>query len=260
MVILKYLQGFILKKIILILLFTFISFSFIGCADKTNNISDPVNEESTTKSEVFDPLSGYNEVMTQFNDKFYLYVLSPTARGYAYIVPEAARTGIDNFFTNLLFPIRFVNNLLQFKFQNSSEELGRFLVNTIFGLGGFMDPATKELNMKIHPEDFGQTLGFYGMGEGFPVVLPFIGQSNLRDMVGLTADSAVSPLSTTASNTLEYKIPDDTIQSVAIGIFYGINNISLKANEYENLTKDVPNLYPFLRDIYSKTRQQQIKE
>lgn len=246
-----------MKKIIFILLFTLIGFANETNTDDTTN---KINLEPTTKSVVFDPLSGYNEVMTQFNDKFYIYVLAPTAKGYNYIVPQAARTGIDNFFTNLLFPIRFVNNLLQLKFQNSAEELGRFFINTIFGLGGFMDPATTELNMKIHKEDFGQTLGFYGIGEGFHFVLPFLGQSNLRDMVGLTADGIVSPTSTAANNAIEYKIPDNTLQEVGIGTFYFINSSSLNPNSYEDLTKDVPDLYPFLRDTYTKTRQQQISE
>ncbi|MFX4243430.1 MlaA family lipoprotein, partial [Aliarcobacter butzleri] len=88
------------------------------------------SEFASKTKEVLDPLSGFNRVMTSFNDKFYIYVLAPTARGYAYVVPETARIGIDNFFTNLFFPIRFTNNLLQLKFQNASEELGRFLMNT----------------------------------------------------------------------------------------------------------------------------------
>nr|MBP7770204.1 VacJ family lipoprotein [Aliarcobacter sp.] len=101
-----------MKKILLLL--SLILFSF---AD--DNLNDEFDSEFTNKSlEVFDPLSGYNRLMTTFNDKAYIHVFNPIAEGYAYVVPDLARTGLDNFFHNLFFPIRFTNNLLQLKFQN----------------------------------------------------------------------------------------------------------------------------------------------
>ena len=123
-----------------------------------------------------------------------------------------------------------------------------------------MDPATKELNMKTHDEDFGQTLGFYGVGEGFPIVLPFLGPSNLRDTVGLVADSYVNPLSTTGDSDLRYKIPNNMGQQIAIQTFDAVNSTSLKLGQYESLKKDALDLYPFLRDIYSQARKKQIEE
>ncbi|MCG3687811.1 VacJ family lipoprotein [Aliarcobacter butzleri] len=247
-----------MKKIIFILLFTLVSFANEA---NTNDISDEFDSEFASKTkEVFDPLSGYNRVMTSFNDKFYIYVLAPTARGYAYVVPETARIGIDNFFTNLFFPIRFTNNLLQLKFQNASEELGRFLMNTIWGLGGFMDPATNELDMKIHKEDFGQTLGFYGVGEGFHIVLPFLGPSNLRDLTGLVAGEIISPTSTIGEHTFKYKIPNNTLEEFGLVSLYKINEFSFNPNQYEIIKKDALDLYPFLRDIYNQSRQKQIEE
>ena len=179
-------------------------------ADLKKYNSDFDSEFTNNNVEVFDPLSGYNRLMTNFNDKFYLNVLNPVSKSYAFVVPETARIGIDNFFNNLMFPVRFTNNLLQLKFQNSTEELGRFLVNTIWGLAGFMDVAKSELQWKEHKEDFGQTLGFYGVGDAIPVVLPLIGPSNLRDIVGLGADSYVSALSTTGDSDLNYKIPKES--------------------------------------------------
>ncbi|NCB11044.1 MAG: VacJ family lipoprotein, partial [Erysipelotrichia bacterium] len=211
-------------------------------------------------NEVFDPLSGYNRLMTTFNDKLFVNVLVPVANGYAYVVPQTARTGIENFFDNIRFPIRFVNNLLQLKFENASEELGRFLINTLWGLGGFMDLATSELNMKAHKEDFGQTLGFYGVGEGFHIVLPFFGPSNVRDTIGLTADSIVSPVSSMGKNTLDYKITDNALQLATIKAFDVVNSTSLNPNQYQTLKKDALDLYPFLRDIYTQARKRQIQE
>lgn len=247
-----------MKNLILILLL--INFSFAN-ENNNDNFDEEFNSEfSTKKEEIFDPLSGYNRVMTSFNDKVFINVLNPVAEGYAYITPETMRIGINNFFENILFPVRFSNNLLQLKFKNSSEELGRFLINTLWGLGGFMDPATKELNMQAHKEDFGQTLGFYGVGEGFPIVLPFLGPSNLRDMVGIVGDSYISPLSTTGDSDLRYKIPNNLVQELGIQTFNVVNSTSLRLGQYESLRKDALDLYPFLRDIYSQARKKQIEE
>ena len=224
------------------------------------NDDDFDSEFTQNNQEIFDPLSGYNRFVTSFNDKVFINILNPVSEGYAYIVHENIRIGISNFFENIMFPVRFSNNLLQLKFKNSSEELGRFLVNTLWGLGGFMDPATKELNMQAHKEDFGQTLGFYGIGDGFHVVLPFLGPSNLRDIVGIGADSYVSALSTTGDSDLRYKIPNNMVQQIGIKTFDVVNYNSLKLGQYESLKKDALDLYPFLRDIYTQARKKQIEE
>lgn len=225
------------------------------------DFADEFEEEfKVSNQEVFDPLSGYNRAMTSFNDGFYTHVLSPVSKSYAYAVPEVARTGINNFFTNLMFPVRFVNNLLQFKFENASKELGRFVVNTIWGLGGFMDQATNTLGMEIYDEDFGQTLGYWGVKEGFHVVLPFLGPSNLRDIVGLSVDSLASPTSQMGHNTVPYKIPEDTWQELGIESFDTVNTYSFHPDLYNNLKKDALDLYPYLRDIYTQKRNKEIAE
>ena len=204
-----------MKKLIFIILISILTYTNTSANEKVplSNVEKKANVKNeffddfdnefakTEEKHPFDPLSGYNRVMTTFNDKLYINVLNPVATGYSNTLPQSFRISVSNFFDNLLFPIRFVNNLLQFKFQNCTEELGRFVVNTIWGLGGFMDPASSELGWKAHNEDFGQTLGFYGVGEGFHVVLPFLGPSNLRDMVGLVADGYVSPISTTRNTS-----------------------------------------------------------
>jgi len=218
------------------------------------------DEFEDEKVEIFDPLSGYNRVMTSFNDKVYIYALDPIATGYTYVLPQTVRIGISNFFSNLLFPLRFTNNLLQLKFENSTEELGRFLINSTFGLLGFMDPAKDELGWNEHNEDFGQTLGFYGLGEGFHVVLPLLGPSNLRDMIGLAADSYINPLTTTGSSDIQYKIPNNSLENIGITTEKTINSTSLRLGQYENIRKDALDLYPFLRDIYNQARKKQIEE
>lgn len=246
-----------MKNLIFIILLVTFSFS----KDNTKDIENEFDSEYTQKQvEIFDPLSGYNRAMTTFNDYLFLNVVDPISRGYAYVTPETIRIGINNFFENIMFPVRFTNNLLQLKFQNSSEELGRFLINSLWGLGGVLDSATKELDMKPHKEDFGQTLAFYGVGDGFPIVLPFLGPSNLRDTLGLVADSYVSPLSTSGDAYAKYKIPNNVIEQISIASFNTINSVSLTPGEYESIRKDALDLYPFLRDIYSQARKKQIEE
>ena len=248
-----------MKNFIIIILL--VIFSYANEDTNNDNFENEFDSEfSTKKEEVFDPLSGYNRVMTTFNDKLFMNILNPISKGYAYVTPEPIRIGVSNFFENIIFPVRFSNNLLQLKFQNSAEELERFVVNTLWGLGGFLDPATNELKIEAHKEDFGQTLGFYGVGEGFPVVLPLLGPSNVRDIVGIVGDSYVSPLTVTGNEDIKYKIPNNMKQQIGIQAFDVINSTSLKLGQYESLKKDALDLYPFFRDIYSQARKKQIEE
>mgnify|MGYP000916020192 FL=1 len=250
-----------MKNFIFVILLVVFAFADNKGNTNNNDLENEFDSEfSIKKEEIFDPLSGYNRYMTTFNDKVFLNILNPISKGYAYITPEPIRIGINNFFENIMFPVRFSNNLLQLKFQNSSEELERFVINSLWGLGGVLDSATNELHIKSHKEDFGQTLGFYGVGEGFPIVLPFLGPSNLRDTMGIVPDSYVSVLSTTGSSDLNYKIPNNLLQEVGIKTFDTINSTSLTLGEYESIRKDALDLYPFLRDIYSQARKKQIEE
>jgi len=228
---------------------------------QTEEFSDEFEEEFAGKetNDTYDPLSGYNRAMTSFNDTVIIYGLTPLAKAYAAILPQPLRIGISNFVHNLQFPIRFTNNLLQGKFQNSSNELERFIVNSTVGIGGLMDPAKHYMNIHPHEEDFGQTLGYYGVGSGFHVVLPFIGPSNVRDIVGITADGVLSPL-VNVRGLENYKIPDNLEQTIGIYAIVLINKTSLHIGEYEDLKKDAVDLYPFLRDIYEQKRDSEIAE
>ncbi|MDD2383909.1 MAG: VacJ family lipoprotein [Sulfurospirillaceae bacterium] len=230
----------------------YVSTSSLGNDDFEKEFNDPKKEN------IIDPLSGYNIIMTNINDKFYEYLLKPTAQGYAYIVPENARNGIGNFFDNLFFPIRFVNNLLQFKIQNSIDELERFTINSTMGIAGFADVAYSTFNIKSHQEDFGQTLGFYGVGSGFHVVLPLFGSSNLRDIAGLLADAWIDPLNYIAARDIN--ILKNSEQSLYLTGFYTINKTSLHIEEYDNFKKDAIELYPYLRSFYESRRTKLISE
>ena len=219
-----------------------------GEDDFDEEFEDEFND--TSEDEVFDPLSGYNRLMTSVNDTIYEWILIPTAKGYRWVVPEPPRRAIDRFFNNLNFPVRFVNNVLQLKFENAGEEFLRFGVNTTIGLLGFTDPAKHWFDLEAHPEDFGQTLGHYGVGGGFHIVLPLLGPSNLRDAISLVPDMYLDPIGQIEDN------------EVALGVraLKTVNTFSLRVDEYESLRKDAIDLYPFLRDIYEKNRKRQIEE
>lgn len=219
-------------------------------------------EEEFSREEtnnIIDPLSGYNRVMTSFNDKAMIYLINPVAEAYAFILPQPVRIGVSNAVDNIQFPIRFANNLLQLKFKNSLDELKRFIVNSTIGLGGLMDPAKNYMDIPAHDEDFGQTLGYYGAGSGFHIVLPFFGPSNVRDLLGLTADAYISPI-VYMENLEKYKIPNNTDQTIGIFTVDFINTTSLHPGEYESLKKDAIDLYPFLRDTYEQKRNSEIAE
>jgi phospholipid-binding lipoprotein MlaA len=266
----------------LLFLFTISILSFQGCSTKlpitpehtqqketlqdtkTFQKNSLTNTEFDTEFEdeeeaIIDPLSGYNTFMTSFNDIFITYALNPVSEVYGYIIPQPIRIGISNAFHNIQFPIRFANNLLQGKFQNASDETERFIVNSTVGLAGLMDPAQEYMHIPKHNEDFGQTLGYYGVDSGFHIVLPFFGPSNVRDFLGISVDAYASPL-VNVRGLENYKIPNNFAQSTAIVAGYLINKNSLELGQYESLKKDALELYPFLRDIYEQKRTADIEE
>ena len=226
------------------------------------------DEFENAEEEIFDPLSGYNSVMTEFNDGFYVYVLDPVARGYRWIMPDPARRGVKNFFHNLLFPIRFVNNALQLKPINAGEEMFRFIINSTVGIFGIWDPAKEWFGLEAHEEDFGQTLGYYGVGGGFHIVLPFLGPSNLRDMFSLYPDMQMDPVYSVENRPYNFPkkegeylgLSRQTIQQTNLLMLKTVNRESLRIGQYENLKKDAIELYPFLRDVYEQNRAKLIEE
>jgi phospholipid-binding lipoprotein MlaA len=140
-----------------------------------------------------DPLEGINRAIYSFNENVDKVVVKPLATVYRDAIPEFVRTGVGNFFGNLAYPIVIANDMLQGKITQGLDDTSRFMTNSTFGLLGFLDVATPA-GMPAQNEDFGQTLGVWGFGEGVYIVLPFLGPSNLRDTVGLVADYQVDLL------------------------------------------------------------------
>jgi len=145
---------------------------------------------STVQHPSGDPWEGANRKIFWFNDEVDVHVLEPVAKGWRWALPEMVRTGFTNFFQNLGTPVVAVNQLLQGKPLQGASDTGRFLVNTIVGLG-FIDPAS-QWGLKRHDEDFGQTLAVWGVPGGPYLVIPLLGPSNARDLTGLVVDTAMS--------------------------------------------------------------------
>jgi phospholipid-binding lipoprotein MlaA len=134
-----------------------------------------------------DPLEGINRGIYKFNDVADKAIIKPVATAYKAVAPTPVRKGFNNFFTNLGSITTVLNDLLQFKFSNAFSDAGRFVINSTFGLAGFIDVAGMD-KIALRKEDFGQTLGHWGIGNGAYLVLPFIGPSSVRDTTGLAFD------------------------------------------------------------------------
>ncbi|MDD0975585.1 VacJ family lipoprotein [Pseudomonas fontis] len=140
-----------------------------------------------TALNIYDPLEPMNRRIYHFNYRFDQWVFLPVVNGYRYITPQFVRSGVSNFFSNLGDVPNLLNSLLQLKGQRSMEITARLLLNTTIGVAGLWDPATM-MGLPHQSEDFGQTLGFYGVPEGPYLMLPILGPSNLRDTSGLVVD------------------------------------------------------------------------
>ena len=140
-----------------------------------------------------DPLESFNRGVYQFNDAVDKAIAKPVAQGYNAVMPVPGKVMVSNFFSNLDDLIITINDLLQFKLVQAFSDGGRLLINTTIGAFGLVDAATPA-GFEKHNEDFGQTLGYWGVGNGPYIVLPLLGPSTVRDSVGLYADSRPSML------------------------------------------------------------------
>lgn len=140
-----------------------------------------------------DPIEGFNRAMYAFNEGLDTVLIKPVAQGYDAVLPTPVRTGVTNFFGNIADLFIGVNNLLQGKPDQAISDLGRVLVNSTVGILGLFDVAT-EAGLEKHEEDFGQTFGRWGVGDGAYVVIPVFGPRTVRDTAGLVLDVAVDPV------------------------------------------------------------------
>jgi len=155
--------------------------------------SDDVDEYAA--AEISDPLQDLNRATFRFNDGLYTFLFRPISKGYEAVFPSLVRQGIDNAYDNVKFPVRFVNCLLQVRFERAGKETEKFVVNTTVGVGGLVRMSDRISSLlDVPPTDTGLTFADWGMGHGPYIVIPFLGPSSLRDGVGLIGDYALHPV------------------------------------------------------------------
>jgi len=212
-------------------------------------LEEVMPEEADEAVTIADPIEPWNRFMFHFNDKLYFWGLKPLARGYNAVVPEPVRVSVRNFFRNVAMPVRFVNCLLQGKLKGAGIELSRFGINSVIGLAGFFDVAKSRFELSARNEDFGQTLGFYGMDGLMYVVWPFLGPSTVRDTIGFAGDSFLNPLN--------YIEPFEA--EIAVKSYERVNSLSLELGNYEEMKKAALEPYIAIRDAFIQYRNEQIK-
>ncbi|MDD4700672.1 MAG: VacJ family lipoprotein [Desulfovibrio sp.] len=214
-------------------------------------VSDELDDYDTSGiSSIADPFEPWNRFWFHFNDIFYIYIARPAYDAWVFVTPHQIRGGLKNFFSNLLFPVRFVNNILQFRFMEAGVEFGRFVINTTSSFGLADVAKGKKTIVPVDPtgEDFGQTLGRWGIGQGFYLVWPLIGPSSARDTVGRVGDLFADPLF--------YLQPWELGGGVGAGLRF--NALGDVLPLYEDLNSVALDPYIAMREAYANFRRSQV--
>ncbi len=200
-------------------------------------------------SDVYDPWEPMNRGIFWFNEQLDFYFLRHVSRGYEFVVPEPARKSVRNFFRNVGFPIWFSNNLLQGKPVAAAEEVARFLINSTVGVAGLFDAADHS-GLEWNEEDFGQTLGVWGIPQGPFLVLPILGPSSVRDGVGLAVDSTAA--------VYNWFIPVYASFAIASGRVF--NQYSLDRETIEEERRTAFDFYAKVRNAYLANRRKKVAD
>ncbi len=209
-------------------------------------------QAAAAQDDANDPLEPVNRFIFGFNEIFLDYLLGPISQAYEFVLPALVREGIHNVLNNISTPVVLANDILQGEPQRALETLGRAVVNTTIGMGGIIDMGS-ELGVKRHSEDFGQTLGVWGAGEMFYVVLPFFGPSNPRDAVGkLLVDGYFDPLGMWIDNT-----DRDALKWSRMAV-KGVDEYSGVRSDLEQIKKTSIDYYAAIRSLYRQKRAAEI--
>ena len=214
-----------------------LSLLLVGCATAPNAKKDPR-----------DPLEGFNRASYKFNDGLDRALLKPAAKGYKAITPDFVESGVTNFFSNLGQPTVIINDLLQAKFKASLNDTGRFLLNTTVGIGGLFDPASAA-GLDRNDEDFGQTLGKWGVSSGAYLMVPFFGPSTVRDAFGSGVDTFTSPVHYVERDAWRYGLQ-------------GMDLIDARARRLplEDTLAQTYDKYTFIKNAFLQQREYAVKD
>ncbi|MHB1291286.1 MAG: MlaA family lipoprotein [Sulfuricella sp.] len=205
-----------------------LSLALLGCA---------------TNGDPRDPLEPLNRGIYKFNDAVDKAVLKPVATGYQEVMPDPVRTAVGNFFSNLDDVLVLLNDLLQFKLDQAASDFSRLVWNTSVGIAGLIDVATS-MDLPKHNEDFGQTLGYWGVGNGPYLMLPFFGPSTLRETVGRVVDGHFDPL-------IQHTPVPERNSAFALST---VDTRSRRLDAEKVLDEAAIDRYVFLRDAYLQRR------
>ena len=214
-----------------------LSLFLVGCASAPNAKKDPR-----------DPLEGFNRASYKFNDALDRALLKPAAKGYKAVTPDFVETGVTNFFSNLTQPTVIINDLLQGKFKASLNDTGRFLLNTTVGIGGLFDPASPA-GLDRNDEDFGQTLGKWGVSSGAYLMVPFFGPTTVRDGFGSGVDVFTNPVHYVERDAWRYGLQ-------------GMDLIDARARRLplEDTLNQAYDKYTFIKNAFLQQREYAVKD
>jgi len=196
-----------------------------------------------------DPFERWNRGVHRFNDAIDRGVLKPVARRYRKSVPQVVRTGVSNVLTNLAYPTTIVNDLLQLKLKDTLSDLGRFALNSTLGLGGLLDPASR-VGLARNDEDFGQTLGRWGVPAGPYVVLPLLGPSTLRDAPAFAVDTQTD---------LRSQLDLETAERASLAV---LSVVDRRAGllQFDDSISRAFDPYAFVRDAWLQRREYKVRD
>ncbi len=217
-------------------------------ADSGVQIAQAPSDTDTAK----DPLEDINRAIFEFNEFLQTILLRPLAEVYKFILPDFLEEGVHNILRNLRTPVILANDILQFEGERALQTVERFVINSTIGVAGFMDVA-EDMGIPGHNEDFGQTLGSWGVGEGFYLVLPLLGPSNPRDAIGKLADIYLDPLYQWSDNT-----DRDEINYSRTGVS-GVDTYSRVMDDLKKLKETSIDYYAAVRSITRQRRKAEIR-
>lgn len=227
----------------------------------TGKSTAPANDDLDEYSDVAliaDPIEPVNRGIFWVNHQFYRYILKPVSRTYDTILPKPVRTGVYNVFDNLEYPVRFVNDLLQWKLQRAGKETGKFVVNSTAGIAGIMKVSDRIPELTdVPPEDTGQTFAQWGIGHGPYIVLPLIGPKSLRETVGFAGDVALSPVT-----WFTFGVIGGVGSATALSVSSPNTARSMngRMSAYDAVTKDAVDPYLAARSAYVQSRKQAVSK
>lgn len=237
--------------------------------DPTDDLFDPFAKSDEGGTDEYDPLESFNTKVFEFNRQVDRFVLKPVAKGYNFLMPDLVQVGISNMFSNLRFAPRFLNNLFQGKLKGAGIEAGRFVLNSTVGMAGFFDFA-KEVKLVTPEEDFGQTMGYYGVGPGPYLVLPLLPPFTVRDFTGFLTDIALNPINWLVAPIIEVDgVPSviahknrTTTSFIQIGARVGeiVNDRSRNLEKFQGVEEATLDLYSAVRNAYLQTRAKAVRE